>query len=201
MRKIAITLAALAILLSIGCKQGDTTAVSSPYTDTSTTTTSLATVPAQTTLYSPSGTDLAFITIIGSGRVGGPYLDSTAQIKVLTDSQSASVITGMVYSDAGDTLIAINYQQYVAIVVFNGFREGISSNLKVLKIRQSANNVYIVAHFDDGGGSYSLPATSSQYQAVEIERNSFIRTGEITFQLLDETGKERAFTTAAITGN
>jgi len=36
---------------------------------------------------------------------------------------------------------------------------------------------------------------------VEIERNSFIQTGEITFQLLDESGKERATTTVNITGN
>ena len=84
--------------------------------------------------------------------MGGPYLDSTAQIRVLTDSQSASAITGMVYSDDGDTLLAMNYREYVAIVVFNGFRDGIGSNLEILKIRQSGNTVHIVAHFDDGGG-------------------------------------------------
>jgi len=201
MRKIVNTLAALAILLLMGCKQGNTAPVSSSYTDVSTTTTFSTTVNSQTTSFLPSGTDLPFLTIIGPGQVGGPYLDSAAQIRVLTDSQSASAITGMVYSGDGDTLFAINYQQYVAMVVFNGFRDGINSNLKVLKIRQSGNTVYILTHFDDGGGSYGLPATSSQYQAVEIERNSFIQTGEITFQLLDESGKERAVATATITGN
>jgi len=194
----AITLIAT-VLLNTGCVS-KTTAPATITSAATTQTSTSATATASSVIF-PPGTDLAFLTIVGSGQVGGPYLDSAAQIRVLTDSQSASAITGMVYSGDGDTRFAINYQQYVAMVVFNGFRDGISSNLKVLKIRQSGNTVYILTHFNDGGGSYALPATSSQYQAVEIERNSFIQTGEITFQLLDESGKERAVTTATITGN
>jgi len=195
----------LAVLLNIGCMSKTTepatlTVAASSQTSISATTLKPATATSSSVIF-PPGTDLAFVTIIGGRTVGGPYLDSTTQIRVLTDSQSASAITGMVYSDDGDTLLAMNYRQYVAIVVFNGFRDGIGSNLEILKIRQSGNTVHIVAHFDDGGGQYSEAITSSQYQAVEIERNSFIRTGEITFQLLDESGKERATTTVNITGN
>jgi len=165
--------------------------------------TSVSSTPSKTntspSIIFPSGTDLAFNTIIGAHKVGGPYQDRAAQIRVLTDSQSASEVSGMVYSYDADILLKADYQHYIVVVVFNGWRVNISKYLEIQKIWRSGNNVFVLAHFDDGGAT-ALQASSSQYQTVTLDRVQLIQTGEITFKLLDESGKERATTMANITG-
>jgi hypothetical protein len=72
-------------------------------------------------------------------------------------------------------------------------RIGTSTYFRIEKILINNNTVYVLAHFDDGSTT-SLAMVSSQFQAVMVERKLLAQSGEITFVLLDQTGKERAST-------
>jgi hypothetical protein len=135
--------------------------------------------------------------------VGGPYEDSAAQIRVIITSPTVSEVTGMVYSDDANALLKVDYQRYFVIAAFNGWRSNIYGEFKINRIWQSGNTILIKATFNDliigtTPATY-LPATSSQYQAVKLDRGVLTQSGELTFRLLDESGTERATTNSIIT--
>ena len=131
------------------------------------------------------------------GRVGGPYTGVNAQIRVINSIQTVPPeALQWVYSDSKDTILAVDYSQCFVVIVFNGYRGGITTIMQIKRIWQVNNNVFVLAHFNDppppGVTLTVLPATSSQYQVVKISRTQLTQSGAITFSLLDETGYERA---------
>jgi hypothetical protein len=148
----------------------------------------------------PQGNDLTFETIVEPGRVGGPYQEDSAQIRVISFIQTPlPEALNWVYPDSETKILAVDYSQYFVVIVFNGYRGGIFSYLRIQRIWQNAGAIYVLAHFNDfQPAATALPATNSQYQAVKISRTQITQSGAFTFRLLDETGQERATVTANI---
>jgi hypothetical protein len=180
----------LVLLLLYGCNQTDTTTSPSPSQSPS---------PSDTTTPSvtfPPGTDLAFETIVESGKVGGPYEGKSAQIRVVNDTQT-TLPEWFDWVDPHNqtTILGVDYSKYLVVIVFNGYRSGIWRDLSIQRIWQNDNEVFVLAHFNDFvSGATSLPAFNSQYQVVKIDKTLITHPGEITFILLDELGEERART-------
>ena len=137
---------------------------------------------------------LAFETIVESGQVGGPYEGKSAQIRVIYDIQTPRPeCFDWVYPRDQTTILEVNYTKYFVVIVFNGYRGGIFSDLCIQRIWQNTDVVFVLAHFNDIVPEvYSEPATNSQYQIVKIDRTLITHQGPISFRLLDEAGEERA---------
>jgi hypothetical protein len=202
LQRISVITFILAILLIAGCV--------SKTTESETTTAAMATqtsTPATATTSSvifPPGTDLPFENMVPIGNIGGDYTDVSAQIIIITNNTDSFLSNNnWVITEDKNMLDAIDYSQYFAVITFNGWRGGIGDTpFSVNRIWEKNNFVYILAHFDD----FTITKTynelnNSQYQITKINKTNLSQTGEITFQLLDETGKERATTTVNITGN
>jgi hypothetical protein len=166
---IVIGIFLLVVTLMAGCK--------------SQTTTTSTTHPDETLTFTPRfGTEF------------GPYQDEASQILVTIDTSSVSKLLSMVYSYDADTLLKVDYTHYFVTIAFNGYRGGIFNTFKILNIERKTDGIYVTASFDDGGSGYSITAHSSQYQAVQLDRNILPKAGTITFNLLDESGHARART-------
>jgi hypothetical protein len=182
--------------LSAGCSLVNQT--SSTGTSQVTSATS-STISSTTSVNFPPGIDLTFETLIEPGRVGGPYQGENAQIRVISMIPTpTSEELGWVYPDNQPKILGVDYSKYFLVLVFNGFRGGIFSYLKIQRIWQNDGIVHILAHFNDIiPEATSLPATNSQYQVVQISRNQISQSGTIIFKLLDEIGQERAETSVS----
>ena len=144
----------------------------------------------------PTGSDLTFEPVVETGNLGGSYSGESAQIQVVSSVQT-SLPEGIewVNPEFKTVILALDYAKYFVVMVFNGSRGGIYSDLKILKIWQNTGTVFVLAHFNDFvPKATSLPASNSQYQVVKISRTQITRPGAITFKLLDESGQERATT-------
>jgi hypothetical protein len=148
----------------------------------------------------PPGRDLEFDILIETRQIGGMYKGEGAQVQVLTSVES-------LYPESLDwiedhdrpALQNANYQGNFVILVFNGYRGNIYSYLRIQRVWQDGNTVYVLAHFNDFAPKATfLPAYSSQYEAVKIRKSQLGSLGTYTFKLWDESGKERASTTAEI---
>lgn len=150
-----------------------------------------------TSVIFPSGTDLDFNLVGEFGDIGGAYNEKSGQIIVIANKTDSFLPnTDWVKPEHKNTILEIDYSQYFVILAFNGWRGGIGNpSFNIKRIWQKDNNIYVLAHFDDFiPGATSVPLYNSQYQAAKINRIDIIQTGEITFKLLDESGKERAST-------
>lgn len=190
------------VLLNTGC----ILKTAAPATITSTTITQTSTPAIATTsgVTFPPGADLPFENIVPIGNIGGDYTDATPQIIIITNNSGSSLSnSNWVIPEDKNVLDAFDYSRYFAVITFNGWRGGIGDTpFSIKRIWQKANVVYILAHFDD----FTITKTynelnNSQYQITKINKTNLSQTGEITFQLLDESGKERAVATATIAGN
>jgi hypothetical protein len=143
-------------------------------------------------------TDLAFEKITISGSSGGPYDKGDALIRIITDNKSAKEAIGMVDSYDEDRLLRVDYRRYFIIAAFNGWRSNIYGSFQIQYIEQIGNTVIITATFNDliqgTIPATFIPAYSSQYQTVQLDRSILPKTGTLTFKLLDEAGNERATT-------
>ena len=174
---ILITIFLLATLLMAGCKGAETT------TTTGTT-----------------KSELAYTLITGGDKGGSPYLSEDAQIRIITDNKLATEITDMMTSDSTDPLLKVDYTHYFVIAAFNGWRGNLYNSFQIQYVEQIGNTILITATFNDLSIGITpatfIPAYSSQYQAVQLDRSIFPKTGTLTFKLLDENGTERASTIA-----
>ena len=190
------------MLLNSGCVSK--TAALSTITSTAVNQTSTPAIATTSNVTFPSGADLPFENMIPIGNIGGDYAGATPQIIVITNNTDSFLSnSNWVIPEDKNLLSAIDYSRYFAVITFNGWRGGIGDPpFGINKIWQKDNVVYILAHFDD----FTITKTydelnNSQYQITKINKTNLAQTGAITFQLLDETGKERATTTVNITGN
>jgi len=192
----------LAVFLNTACTSKTTTPAIVTSAATAPTSTSAAATTSGVTF--PPGADLRFENIVPIGNIGGDYTDSTAQIIIVTNNSGSFLSnSNWVIPEDKNILDAFDYSQYFAVITFNGWRGGIGDPpFSITRIWQKANVVYILAHFDD----FTITKTynelnNSQYQITKINKTNLSQTGEITFRLLDESGKERAVATATIAGN
>jgi hypothetical protein len=144
-----------------------------------------------------TGTNLIFEQVTGFGEnVGGPYNGDT-QIRVIDSVQTPlQEVFSWVSPDDQTKMLAVDYSQYFVVAVFNGLRSSIGTNLQILRVWQNENNIYCLAHFDDGAATV-MPLSSSQYQIIKIKRTQ-VQSGEYVFSLLGESGTERATSTITI---
>jgi hypothetical protein len=144
----------------------------------------------------PSGTELTFENIIKSGNLGGSYQGETAQIRVVSSLQTPLPEEfNWIYPDSKNMILAVDFTKYFVVMVFNGSRGGIYSNLKILQIWQTVDMILVLTHFNDFiPQATSLPASNSQYQVVKIARTQITQPGVNMFKLLDGSGQERAIT-------
>jgi hypothetical protein len=195
----AIVILTMQVTLLSGCIGKATNTLStSPITTMTTpakpTPTSPAAAAPTSTVLLPTGTDLAFETIVQPGRVGGPYTGDVAQIQAIDNAQiEPAEVLEWVYPDDKAKILAVDYTKYFVLMIFNGYRGGISSYLKIWRVWQGVDSVFVLVHFNDiQPSATSLPAYNSQYQVVQISRTQITQFGAIAFKLLDEAGRERA---------
>ena len=193
LQQLSVIVFILAILLNTGCVSK--TAATSTITSTAVNQTSTPAIATTSNVTFPSGADLPFENMIPIGNIGGDYADATPQIIVITNNTDSFLSnSNWVIPEDKNLLSAIDYSRYFAVITFNGWRGGIGDPpFSVKRIWQKDNVVYILAHFDD----FTITKTydelnNSQYQITKINKTNLAQTGAITFQLLDETGKERA---------
>ena len=179
------------LVLAVGCTTGETTTSTSVTTGTNPDETSAVTFP--------SGTDLEFEDLLGSG-LGGSYEGDDAQVAIITSPQNTpSEAIEWIHTADNTTISEVDYSEYFVVLLFNGWRGGIFDYLNIQRVWQDDSNVYLLAHFNDFiPKATSLPSTNSQYRAVKIHRSQIMQPGLTTFILFDETGDERARTTAEI---
>jgi len=193
--RLSVTISLLIMTMTVlaGCQTPGKTS------NTSTTTTKTTSLTNTTSAEKELAFDL--IGIFKNG--GGTYTGANADIKAVTDWSPPlpEEISWLTEYDR-DLLLSVDYSLYFVVLVFNGFRHAIFSDMRLFKISQKADTVFVISHFNDpplpGVIVTSLPADSSQYQAVKINRNQLAQTGNLNFRLLDDTGNERAFTSANI---
>lgn len=156
--------------------------------------------PSSPAVSFPPGRDLDFEVLVKSTGTTYKYGEEIARIYILTAAQSIppEPLEWLEDYDRPAVLNA-NYQGNFAILVFNGYRGNIYSGMSILRAWRDGTTVYVLAHFNDFvPKATSLPAYSSQYEAVKIRKSQLGQLGEYTFKLLDEAGKERTSTTAEI---
>ncbi len=132
--------------------------------------------------------------------VASPYYQfSAAYIKVVTDIATASEVYDWIIPTDRDILSQVDYQKYFVIVAFNGRRgsEGNWRKFGVQRVLRRKGEVYIRAHFEDGGWGNQLPRVTSPYNILKIEKSA-VGSGEIPFNLYDDRGDVRATTSAVI---
>jgi hypothetical protein len=143
-------------------------------------------------------TNVPFSTLTYPDNGGGSYTGEGAIVQVYTQKPPAadSMITYVVSTDRAKILDA-DYSQNFVFLLLNGYRGGIFSNFKVLRVWEDANSIiYIQAHFNDLVlGATSMPASNSQYQIIMITRDTIGLSFELRCKLLDESGTERDNTT------
>lgn len=151
----------------------------------------------------PPGIDLMFEEVLDSGDIGGLYTGRSAQINIITTDQlpQPKSIERLI-PEHRVKILEVDYSQYLVIVVFNGWRSsiGINTNLNIQRIWIDGRTVSVRAHFDDGSATV-LPLNSSQYKVVKILKKQLPQQGEIAFKLVDDSGHQRAATSANLTGS
>ena len=151
----------------------------------------------------PSGQPIPFKHL----PMAGYYLrtETSSQVWVITGVQQYSRPQGIVLhadfqnqSEPPPEVLNFDFSKNFILMIFNGFRGGYGTQMTIKEIIQEKGTVYISAHLDDPLGGPSIPIESSQYNVLAISKTNLIQFGEITFILLDNTGKERASVTAEV---
>ncbi len=126
--------------------------------------------------------------------MGGTYKGERAQILVIPSIHTPEPEELEWVNSLDQTkILEVDYPKYFVVIVFNGYRGGIFSQINILRIWKNTDMIFVVAHFNDFvPQATSLPAYNSQYQVVKISKQQIAHPGVLTFQLLDESGKERA---------
>ncbi len=90
-----------------------------------------------------------------------------------------------------------DFAHYFLIVVFNGIRGGLGygTHISTKGIRQDNDIIYVTFKFSDPGPGAYKPVINSPTDFLKIKRDNLIQGGELTFILLDTSGKERAKST------
>ena len=119
----------------------------------------------------PPGKDVPFETIIGGSNIGGLYKEEIAQIRVISSKQSLPPERlDWVIPEYRDKVLTVDYSKYFVVMVFNGYRGGISSVFNILNIRKHDREIFVYAHFNDNDNGGSSSAFNSQYQVVKISK-------------------------------
>jgi hypothetical protein len=143
-------------------------------------------------------TDLAFKIVADTGGNGGGDIDNSPQIRLLADTKSASAISEMVLDSDMEILNKVDYNRYFTIVVFITFNDYFYP-IQIQRIWQDGNVIFIQAPVHDlGPQEYYLCWSSTEYQAVQLDRSILPKSGTIIFKLIDEHGAERAATIVTV---
>jgi hypothetical protein len=201
-RLLTVLLILLGLLFTaVGCNNTNHNSLTTINPSASTTTSPGISTPLKTyslTEIVSTGKELKFEKVGFVGNVGGSYQGSEARIYIInTLPKSSSEELKWLLANYQEKIMEVDYSKYFVILAFNGFRYGIFSLIDIINIRQNADTVFVIAHFNDiQPEATSLQSTNSQYYAVKITREQIVGTGSITLRLLDEKGQERAITIA-----
>ncbi len=118
------------------------------------------------------------------------------QIWVMTDTQSP--LPDTIVLDAGQPeLNAFDFSRQMLLFAFMGFQGVTGPKITILRMRQDGDTIYVVSSLDPDGPSYQ-PSWSSPARVAKVSKAGMAQFGELTFRLLDQTGAERAVTSANV---
>ena len=124
--------------------------------------------------------------------------DIPTQIHVMISNDSPlPPVIDQISAEAQTKLDAVDFSQNFILFAFMGYQGVTGPTIKITKIWQINNTIYVEAYFDKGGPTYQ-PASSSPVNIVKVSKENMIHFSEITFILLDQDGKERAIATCEI---
>jgi len=134
-----------------------------------------------------AATELNFKTIsIANDHIGNANRDT--QIEVISEkSNSVIPIDPLDQAKIDSTDFSKNY----VIAVFYGWRGYANTAMEIKRVYQDKNIIYVSVYFEIPAGTVA-PGYSSSYRIIEISKESMPQFGDITFKLLDDTGKEKA---------
>jgi hypothetical protein len=163
--------------------------------------------PTETSVSPPTGTELAFETIV---KVDYPSTDLGAPENpeiIVTTSEPLTHIPGISPHDispnvGSESIIKeVDYSKFIVLIAFHGttYPESVLEDrgIDITRIQQDGNKVYIQARFQLPQPTV-VPGIVYPYHIVKVNKESVIQFGKLTFVLLDQLGKERVATTCEI---
>jgi hypothetical protein len=123
--------------------------------------------------------------VFGSYRAGN-------EILIIREEQSQSLIEN------------IDYSQYFVIVVFHSETyplEGTpASPMKIYKVWQNSDDIYIHARFQPHVSFPVIPAICTPYIIMKVLKDSLTQAGTINFTLFDREGQTKATSSFDLSG-
>ena len=98
----------------------------------------------------------------------------------------------------------IDYSRYFVVVIFHGETYPVEATpakpMRVKKVWQNGDAVYILARFQPPPTFPVLPSTPTPYIIIKVYKDSLTQEGRITFTLFDEEGQVKATTSFDFSG-
>ena len=110
-----------------------------------------------------------------------------------------------IYEEQSQLLIeGIDYSRYFVVVIFHGETYPVETTpakpMRVKKVWQNGDAVYIQARFQPPPTFPVLPSTPTPYIIIKVHRDSLTQEGKITFTLFDQQGQTKATTSFDFSG-
>ena len=167
------------------------------------------TIPSETnpiqnaSVTSPPGNQLAFEDFRLAVAKMGVSTDTPAYVFVMTNTKSPlpdrwEYFTPFAPEREEKTIEDVDFSKDFLLFVSMGFKSVTGPKITVERIWQVQETIYIQANFDTAVGQTVQPMFSEPTTIIKVSKDNMTQFGEITFVLLDQSGKERATTTCEI---
>jgi hypothetical protein len=189
----------ITLLLSFSCTPSNSRTVPSTSSSPSPTITSPPPTPSKISVIPGTtipGVILEFENFPIYGNLKDQNIPSQIHVMVNIESPLPDVIKDITMESQAK-LSTLDFSRYFILFVFMGFQSVTGPYIKVKQIWQVKDTIWVQADFNPDGPTY-LPTYSSPFQDVKVNKENITQFGEITFRLLDLSGKERATTTCEI---
>ena len=156
----------------------------------------LAIVLMITTCRPPSGEDIPLETVILEG--GGDsraYFEPKPKIAVATSPEEVDMLKASLSPNDRDTLQDMDLSADFVVAAFQGRKNTGGYRIEIISVRQSGNQVYVVANFvTPTPGKPVLTTVTSPYHVIKVKQADLVRKGRITFILMNTSGRAAAKT-------
>ena len=143
-----------------------------------------------------NGEDIAFETVIpigcGDSRA---YFEPNPKIAVATGPEEVDKLRALLSPNDWGALQNIDLSTDFVVAAFQGRKQTGGYGIEVVSVRQSRNQVYVIANFVTPPlGEPVTLAVTSPYHVIKVKQADLARKGRITFILMNTSGRSVAKT-------